>query len=285
MTRLPVWLRRRHSLSELHELKGVLRSHGLSTVCEEARCPNKAECFSKPTATFMILGDSCTRDCGFCSVKSAPPLPPDRDEPRRVAEAASKMGLKYVVVTSVTRDDLPDGGAGQFAETIREIKKHLPEAGVEVLTPDFGGSKDALFKVLSAGPRVFNHNVETVPRLYATVRPQADYNRSIGLLRHLKELSPETNTKSGLMLGLGETAGEVLEVFKDLRDAGCDLLTVGQYLRPAKKNLPVVEYIEPDFFEALREKALGMGFKSVASGPLVRSSMNAEEMYTGNVSV
>ncbi len=285
MTRLPGWLRRRHSLSELHELKGVLRSHGLSTVCEEARCPNKAECFSKPTATFMILGDSCTRDCGFCSVKSAPPLPPDKDEPRRVAEAASKMGLKYVVVTSVTRDDLPDGGAGQFAETIREIKKHLPEAGVEVLTPDFGGSKDALSRVLSAEPHVFNHNVETVPRLYATVRPQADYNRSIGLLRRLKELSPETNTKSGLMLGLGESFEEVLEVFKDLRGAGCDLLTVGQYLRPTKKNLPVVEYIEPEIFKALREQALGMGFRSVASGPLVRSSMNAEEMYTGNVSV
>jgi len=285
MTRLPGWLRRRHSLSELHELKGVLRSHGLSTVCEEARCPNKAECFSKPTAAFMILGDSCTRDCGFCSVESAPPRPPDKDEPRRVAGAASKMGLKYVVVTSVTRDDLPDGGAGQFAETIREILRHLPEAGVEVLTPDFGGSEDALSRVLSAGPHVFNHNVETVPRLYATVRPQADYNRSIGLLRRLKDLSPRTNTKSGLMLGLGETAGEVLEVFNDLRGAGCDFLTIGQYLRPTRKNLPVVEYIEPETFEALREQALGMGFKFVASGPLVRSSMNAEEMYRGNVSV
>jgi lipoic acid synthetase len=285
MTRLPAWLRRRHSFSELHELKGVLRSHGLSTVCEEARCPNKAECFSKPTATFMIMGDSCMRDCGFCSVKSAPPLPPDKGEPRRVAEAASKMGLKYVVVTSVTRDDLPDGGAGQFAETIKEIKRYLPEAGVEVLTPDFGGSKDALSEVLSAGPHVFNHNVETVPRLYTTVRPQADYNRSIGLLSLAKEISPETNTKSGLMLGLGETTAEVLEVLKDLRGAGCDLLTVGQYLRPTKKNLPVVEYIEPETFEMLREQALGMGFKFVASGPLVRSSMNAEEMYTGNVSV
>jgi lipoic acid synthetase len=285
MKRLPVWLRRRHSLSELHEIKGVLRSHGLSTVCEEARCPNKSECFSKPTATFMILGDRCARDCGFCSVRSAPPLPPDPDEPRRVALAAKRIALKYVVVTSVTRDDLPDGGAAHFAQTIAEIKNQLPCAGVEVLTPDFGGQKAATETVLAAGPDVFNHNVETVPRLYPTVRPRADYGRSIRFLRLAKELSPETRTKSGLMLGLGETVEEVLDVLRDLRAAGCDLLTIGQYLRPAKENLPVVKYVEPEIFERLREDALEMGFTFVASGPFVRSSMNAEEMYKGNVSV
>jgi lipoic acid synthetase len=285
MTRLPAWLRRRHSLSELHDIKGMLRSHGLSTVCEEARCPNKAECFSKPTATFMILGDRCTRDCGFCSVRSAPSLPPNPDEPERVALAAKRMALNYVVVTSVTRDDLPDGGAAHFAETITQIKRHLPGAKVEVLTPDFGGQREAIETVLSTGPDVFNHNVETVPRLYPTVRPQADHERSIRVLRLAKELSPETMTKSGLMLGLGETLEEVLDVLRDLRAAGCDLLTIGQYLRPAKENLPVVEYVEPEIFEGLRKDAVKMGFTFVASGPFVRSSMNAEEMYQGNVSV
>lgn len=285
MTRLPKWLRRRHSLSELHNLKGFLRSHGLSTVCEEARCPNKAECFSKPTATFMILGSSCTRNCGFCSVENSSPLAPDREEPRKVAEAAKLMGLRYVVVTSVTRDDLADGGAGQFAETIREIRHRLPEARIEVLTPDFGGQGEAVKAVLDAGPDVFNHNVETVPRLYSTVRPSADYNRSIGILRLAKELSPVTKTKSGLMLGLGESLDEVREVLKDLRVAGCDFLTVGQYMRPSKENLPVVEYVEPEIFERLKNESLRMGFEFVASGPFVRSSMNAEEMYHGNVSV
>lgn len=283
MKRLPPWLRRRHSLSELRRMKEVLRSHGLSTVCEEARCPNKAECFSKPTATFMILGDRCTRNCGFCSVESMPPAPPDADEPRRVALAARTMGLRYVVVTSVTRDDLPDGGARHFARTIREIRHCLPGAKVEVLTPDFKGSEDALSCVLEAGPGVFNHNLETVPRLYSTVRPQADYNRSVGLLRKAKEISPGMRTKSGLMLGLGESAGEVLEVLRDLRDAGCDSLTLGQYLRPGKANLPVAEYVEPEVFDSLREEALAMGFGFVAAGPLVRSSMNAEELYEGSV--
>lgn len=283
MKRLPPWLRRRHSLSELRRMKGLLRSHGLSTVCEEARCPNKAECFSKPTATFMILGDRCTRNCGFCSVDSMAPSPPEADEPRRVAMAARAMGLSYVVVTSVTRDDLPDGGAAHFARTIVEIRRSFPGARVEVLTPDFKGSVEALGTVLEAGPDVFNHNLETVPRLYSTVRPQADYNRSVGILRKAKEISPGVRTKSGLMLGLGESAGEVLEVLRDLRGAGCDFLTLGQYLRPGKRNLPVVEYIEPEVFDSLREKALAMGFGFVASGPLVRSSMNAEELYEGNV--
>jgi lipoic acid synthetase len=280
MTRLPHWLRRRHSLSELHQLKGMLRSHGLSTVCEEARCPNKAECFSKPTATFMILGSSCTRNCGFCSVTSARPMPPEEEEPRRVAMASKEMALRYVVLTSVTRDDLPDQGAGQFARTIREIRRGLSDAGVEVLTPDFGGRRELLETVLNAGPDVFNHNVETVPRLYGTVRPQADYARSIGLLALAGKISPDVKTKSGLMLGLGEELDEVREVLKDLRGAGVELLTIGQYLRPAKENLPVVEYVEPAVFDGLREEALEMGFSFVASGPFVRSSMNAEEMYS-----
>jgi lipoic acid synthetase len=193
------------------------------------------------------------------------------------------MGLRYVVVTSVTRDDLPDGGAGHFARTIGEIRRCLPGAKVEVLTPDFKGSEEALGKVLGAGPDVFNHNLETVPRLYSTVRPQADYNRSVELLRKAKEMSPGVRTKSGLMLGLGEGAGEVLEALGDLRGAGCDSLTLGQYLRPRKGNLPVAEYVEPGVFERLREEALAMGFGFVASGPLVRSSMNAEELYEGNV--
>ena len=197
--------------------------------------------------------------------------------------AARAMGLSYVVVTSVTRDDLPDGGAAHFARTIVEIRRSLPGARVEVLTPDFKGSVEALGTVLEAGPDVFNHNLETVPRLYSTVRPQADYNRSVGILRKAKEISPGVRTKSGLMLGLGESAGEVLEVLRDLRGAGCDFLTLGQYLRPGKRNLPVVEYIEPEVFDSLREKALAMGFGFVASGPLVRSSMNAEELYEGNV--
>ncbi|MGD2079659.1 MAG: lipoyl synthase [Nitrospirota bacterium] len=283
MKRLPRWLRRRHSLSELRSMKGLLRGHGLSTVCEEARCPNKAECFSKPTATFMILGDRCTRNCGFCSVESMAPSPPEADEPLRVAQAARAMGLRYVVVTSVTRDDLQDGGAGHFARTIGEIRRCLPGAKVEVLTPDFKGSAEALGIVLEAGPDVFNHNLETVPRLYSTVRPQADYNRSVELLRKVKEMSPGVRTKSGLMLGLGEGAGEVLETLRDLRGAGCDSLTLGQYLRPGKGNLPVAEYVEPEVFESLRGEALAMGFGFVASGPLVRSSMNAEELYEGNV--
>ncbi|GAB4390081.1 MAG: lipoyl synthase [Thermodesulfovibrionales bacterium] len=278
--RLPDWIKVRHAPSGLHGLKSVLREHGLSTVCEEARCPNKPMCFSKPTATFMILGSRCTRNCGFCSVVSASPEAPDPDEPRRVALAAEKMGLKYVVITSVTRDDLPDGGAGHFARTVMAVRERLPRARVEVLTPDFQGDEEALGAVLSAGPDVFNHNVETVPSLYPAVRPQADYGRSLRVLRRAKDLAGGVSTKSGLMLGLGESVEEVLEVLADLRRAGCDLLTVGQYLRPSRDNLPVHEYVEPGVFAMLRDKAREMGFRFVASSPLARSSMNAEEMYT-----
>ncbi len=279
--RLPEWLRDAHRVSDLRGVKRRLRGHGLSTVCEEARCPNRAECFSKPTATFMILGDSCTRNCGFCSVRSSTVHGPDPDEPRRVALAAREMGLKYVVVTSVTRDDLPDGGAAHFAATIRAVRKELPHARVEVLTPDFLGDLDALRAVLAASPDVFNHNVETVPRLYPAARPQADYRRSLRLLGDAKAIAPRVGTKSGLMLGLGEGFDEVLEVMADLRGAGCDFLTIGQYLRPSRNNLPVKEYVPPGTFERLRAEAVDMGYKFVASSPLSRSSMNAEEMFNG----
>lgn len=278
--RLPEWIKTK--ASGLHSTKTLLRNHGLSTVCEEARCPNKGHCFSKPTATFMILGDHCTRDCGFCSVKSGNPSFVDAEEPERVAEAAHEMGLRYVVITSVTRDDLPDGGASQFAKTIKAVKKGLPLTKVEVLTPDFRGDLNSLETVLDARPDVFNHNVETVKRLYYKVRPQADYWRSISVLRNAKSMAPDIKTKSGLMLGLGETIDEVIDLFKDLRSAGCDFLTVGQYLRPSKKNLPVIEYIRPEVFEELKEAALELGFEFVAAGPLVRSSMNAEDMYRRN---
>jgi len=276
--RLPEWIKT--TASGLHYTKDLLRSHRLSTVCEEARCPNKGLCFSKPTAAFMIMGDRCTRNCGFCSVTPGLPAALDAAEPERVAEAAAALGLNYVVITSVTRDDLPDGGAAHFAATIRAIRKALPSAKIEVLTPDFQGEWDALGIVLEACPDVFNHNIETVKRLYDIVRPRADYQRSLEVHRiATRMLRPVMKTKSGVMLGLGETVDEVREVLRDIREAGCDLLTVGQYLRPSKKNLPVVEYIHPDVFEALKLYALGLGFEFVAAGPLVRSSMNAEEMY------
>ncbi len=278
--RLPEWIKTR--AEGLHPTKNLLRNHGLSTVCEEARCPNKGLCFSKPTAAFMILGDYCTRNCAFCSVKpgsSGDMAGVDPSEPERVAAAAFDLGLKYIVVTSVTRDDLPDGGAVQFAETIRAVKRKLPDAQVEVLTPDFKGDAGALSTVLEAGPDVFNHNMETVKRLYPRVRPQADYKLSLDVLARAKTIAPHIKTKSGLMLGFGETRDEILEAFRDIRNAGCCLLTVGQYLRPSKKNLPVVEYIRPEVFDELKEAALLSGFEFVASGPLVRSSMNAEEAY------
>jgi lipoic acid synthetase len=280
--RLPGWVRVKHRHSALRGVRSVLREHGVSTVCEEARCPNKAECFAKPTATFMILGSACTRGCAFCAVEAATPgalLPPAPDEPERVADAAMRMGLRYVVVTSVTRDDLPDGGAGHFARTIEAVRERLPNARVEVLTPDFKGDTTALKAVLDARPDVFNHNVETVPSLYSRVRPQADYLRSLTVLEAASMHPGGAATKSGLMLGLGETIEEARSVLGDLRKAGCDIVTIGQYMRPSKKNPPVAEYIRPEVFMALREEALGMGFRHVASSPLVRSSMDAEEMY------
>lgn len=276
--RLPDWIKTQNRLDQ-HTTKHLLRKHSVSTVCEEARCPNRPECFSKPTATFMILGSNCTRNCGFCSVNSSSPEPPDKNEPENVARAAEEMKLKHIVITSVTRDDLADGGAGQFAKTISAVRKKLPSAKVEVLTPDFKGDVGALKIVLDAHPDVYNHNVETIERLYPDVRPQADFRRSLYILRKAKEIAPDINTKSGFMLGLGEKYEEVIQLLSDLRETGCDLVTIGQYLRPAKNNIPVVEYVRPDIFDDLKMRANKMGFKYVASGPLVRSSMNAGEMY------
>jgi len=279
--RLPKWIAEETRKSRGgREVKKRLRSHGLHTVCEEARCPNQGRCFSKSTAAFLILGDNCTRRCGFCAVGHGALEPVDPDEPRRVAETAKELGLNYVVVTSVTRDDLPDGGAGQFAETIRQIRRFTPEAKVEVLIPDFKGDERALEIVLSACPDVFNHNIETVGHLYSLVRPQADYRRSLGVLKSAKKISPGITTKSGLMVGLGESFEDVKAVLKDLRTTDCDCLTIGQYLRPRRSNLPVKEYVRPEVFKEYGLLAKTMGFKKVSSAPLVRSSMDAEELTT-----
>jgi lipoic acid synthetase len=277
--RLPDWIRTK-GFEGIHDTKRILRNYKVSTVCEEAKCPNIGKCYSKPTATFMILGSKCTRNCGFCSVESSKPEPLDEKESEKVALAAKEMGMKYVVITSVTRDDLPDGGAGHFSRTVHAVRKFIPGAKVEVLTPDFKGDMSALSKVLSSRPDVYGHNLETVPRLYPVVRPGASYTRSLYILNSAKRIAPDIKTKSGLMLGLGERLDEVIDVLKDLLDARCDFITMGQYLRPSRRNLPVVEYIRPEVFERLRMMALNMGFKYVASSPLVRSSMNAEEMYT-----
>ncbi len=227
----------------------------------------------------MILGDQCTRNCGFCAVSHGLPLEPDPKEPLRIAKAVLAMGLRYVVITSVTRDDLEDGGASHFAECIRSIRKASPDVKMEVLTPDFQGNIDSLRKCLEALPDVFNHNLETISRLYPVVRPQANYDRSLLILKHAKEIAPQIKTKSGLMLGLGETIDEVLRLMDDLRAVGCDMLTIGHYMQPTKKNLPVIEYIRPEVFDELKEIALKKGFRYVASAPLVRSSFNAEELW------
>lgn len=258
-------------------MKSILRKRNLHTVCESARCPNIGECFSKPTATFMILGDVCTRTCGFCSIdKTQSPLLVDPHEPENIAITAKELGLKHVVVTSVTRDDLADGGAGQFALTIRAIKDNISGILVEVLTPDFEGDESALATVLEARPDIFNHNLETVPSLYPVVRPQADYLRSLNVLKRAKKWG--VMTKSGIMAGLGETKDEVKQVLRDLYDIGCDAVTIGQYLRPTRKNLEVVEYVEPEVFKEYEEYGTGIGIKHVYSGPFVRSSYNAEKL-------
>lgn len=272
----PEWIK--VSLKGTHATKKILRHHGVSTVCEKARCPNQGSCFSRGTATFMILGDICSRNCSFCAVDSGRPLPPEPDEPQRIADTVLSLNLRFVVITSVTRDDLPDGGAYQFAKTIRELRNRIKDMRIEVLTPDFRGDINALRTVLNESPDVFNHNIETVPRLYPAVRHGADYRTSLNILRTAKMLYPEINTKSGIMIGLGEEDEELYEAMNDLRDAGCDFLTIGQYLQPRRGNLPVVKYVKPEVFEGLRVKALRMGFKAVSSSPLTRSSMNAEEM-------
>jgi len=280
----PPWLRKRLPSGPGYEnVKRLLQKGCLHTVCEEAHCPNLWECFSHNTATFMILGDTCTRNCRFCAVTHGAPLPPDPEEPWRVAEAARELGLRHVVVTSVTRDDLPDGGAGHFARTVGALKERITGVTVEVLIPDFEGREVDLGTVLDAGPHVLNHNVETVERLYPRVRPEAGYARSLELLQRVGELSGgKIPAKSGIMLGLGETAPELRAALSDLRASGCTMLTLGQYLQPSRRHLPVERYIPPEEFDRWREEALEMGFERVASGPFVRSSYHAAELYNPN---
>jgi len=278
--RKPPWLKKRlPPFQDLEKVKAILNETGLHTVCEEARCPNLGECFQRGTATTLILGRVCTRDCGFCAVEHGKPAAPDQAEPERVAEAVKKMGLMYVVITSVTRDDLPDGGAAFFAKTIRAIRSMDRSTKVEVLIPDFGGELSSLMTVLKEGPDVLNHNVETIPRLYPGVRPQADYRRSLDLLSRSKSLYPDIIAKSGFMLGLGETKAEVIELLRDLRGAGCDFITIGQYLQPRSDRLPVVRYVPPEEFEEYKGRGEGMGFRAVASGPFVRSSYHAAQLF------
>lgn len=264
--------------AEAAELARMLRRLRLHTVCEEARCPNRAECWERRAVTFMLLGDVCTRGCRFCAVATGrPPAGPDPEEPEGVARAAARLGLRHVVLTSVNRDDLPDGGAGQFAATVRAVRAARPEATVEVLTPDFRGDRAAVRRVCEAAPDVYNHNVETVPRLYPRVRPGARFERSLSVLAEARRQRPGAVVKSGLMVGLGETREELLEVLRRLRGAGVDAVTVGQYLRPTRRHLPVERYVEPEEFDDLAAEARRMGFASAACGPLVRSSFNAEE--------
>jgi lipoic acid synthetase len=282
MTALPVrapeWIReKRLRLSDLHEIKSLMRSRSLHTVCEEARCPNRGECFSRGTATFLLMGNVCTRACAFCDIATGRPLPVDPAEPVRVAEAARQMGLRFVVVTSVDRDDLPDGGAGHFAATVRALRALSPAPGVEVLTPDFRGRIDSVGVVVQARPDVFNHNVETVPRLYPRARRGSSLERSLAVLAAAKDLDPAMTTKSGLMVGLGERPEEVLDLLWRLSGAGVDIVTIGQYLRPSSENLPVEEYVSPESFDGYRQAGERMGFRHVFSGPFVRSSYRAEE--------
>lgn len=279
MPRLPPWFRQSlktdAQYSEVYDLVSGLR---LNTVCQSARCPNRTECWNAGTATVLLLGDTCTRNCRFCAVKHGRPQPADSDEPRRVAEAVARLALRHVVLTSVTRDDLPDGGASTFAETIRQVRAARPQATIEVLTPDFLGMTPALDLVLAASPNVFNHNLETVRRLQEQVRPQAAYDRSLGVLRHASEWRPALKVKSGLMLGMGETDAERIETLRDLFAAGCRWLTLGQYLPPGRDAWPVHDFVSPSEFERLAAAARQIGFEDVAAGPRVRSSYQAERM-------
>lgn len=277
----PTWLRRKlPDPKTLQNMRDLLARYQLNTVCQGALCPNQGECFAQGTATFLILGRTCTRDCTFCAIPATPrPPAPDPVEPIRLAAAVQELGLKYVVITSVTRDDLADGGAAHFAQSVEILRKRIPEIKVEVLIPDFQGSITSLQMVLDSGPDIINHNLETVPRLYSEVRPQADYERSLNLLRTVKEIDPSKITKSGMMLGLGERREEILEVMKDLGKVSCDLLTLGQYLQPSGKHHPVVRYVPPEEFSAYKKIGEEMGFKAVFSGPFVRSSFHAQEFF------
>jgi lipoic acid synthetase len=292
--KFPPWLRKRIPAGgEAAGVGRLLKELGLATVCSGAHCPNLPECYARGTATFLILGDVCTRSCRFCAITKATPVPLRDDEPAAVAEACARLQLRHAVITSVTRDDLPDGGAGHFARTIRAVRERVPSATIEVLTPDFQGREADIDTVLAAGPDIFNHNVETAPRLYATVRPEADYRRSLQVLAHAKQhvdspapqghggpTRPRIFTKSGMMLGLGETADEVRTVLADLRGAGCDIVTIGQYLAPSVRHLPVERFVEPAEFEAYERDARALGFVAVSAGPFVRSSYNAESVFS-----
>jgi len=281
----PQWLRAKAPVGDnFHNLKRLARGLGLHTVCESAQCPNIGECWNHKTATFMLLGDICTRRCGFCAVPKGRPAPIDWDEPRRVAEAVATLGLKHAVVTSVNRDDDNLGSARIFAETIREIRELTPECRIEVLIPDFQGLEASLRIVLAARPDVLNHNTETVPRLYRAVRSGARYQRSLDLLENAKKFSPGMVTKSGLMVGLGESTDELIEVFRDLGTRGVDILTVGQYLRPSRDHLPIARFYAPEEFIDLRDQALRFGFRHVESGPMVRSSYHAHEQADATAS-
>jgi lipoic acid synthetase len=279
MPRIPTWIRLKWNAdSEFSNVRSLVGDLGLHTVCKSAKCPNIHECWGHGTATIMILGELCTRACRFCAIKAGRPIGLDTDEPRRVAEAAQRMNLQHVVLTSVARDDLPDGGSGIFAETIRSIRNVLPESSIEVLTPDFQGDMSAMDTVLEAGPDVFNHNLETVSRLQSVIRPQASYGRSLSVLQYAASWKRPPVVKSGIMLGLGETDEELVAALEDLYNAGVRLLTLGQYLQPSKQHRPVDRYVAPEDFERFAQVARQMGFKGVASGPMVRSSYKAHEL-------
>jgi len=276
----PDWIKTRTSQNKNSAYtEAVLRKLSLNTVCEEAACPNRCECYGRKTATFLILGKHCTRNCTFCNVEKHKPFPPDPNEAERIASAVSELGLKHVVITSVARDDLEDGGARHFASVINTIKSIDPKVTIEALIPDFAGNTEALERVVKSEPDIINHNVETVPSLYSEVRPMANYKRSLEVLKKTKSMSGEIYTKSGIMLGLGESDEEIAMVLRDLRDVGCDILTIGQYLSPSKNHHPVVRYAHPDVFEKLKQDALNMGFAYVASAPLVRSSYMAGNIF------
>jgi lipoic acid synthetase len=280
--RRPEWLKVRLPVGpNFRELAGIMRTQALHTVCEEARCPNIGDCWERRTATFLILGNVCTRHCAYCAIAHGLPTELDVREPERVADAAGAMGLRHVVITSVDRDDLRDGGAGMFAQTIRLLRERLPQSSIEVLIPDFKGDPQALWTVLDAGPDILNHNIETVPRLFRAVRSGGDYRRSLDLLERAKTRGQRWLTKSGMMVGLGETWDEVLATMRDLRAAGCDILTVGQYLSPGKDYRPIARYYHPEEFAALKREGREMGFRHVESGPLVRSSYHADEQAVG----
>lgn len=279
MGRFPQWLRREIPRGSSRITRQILDQYQLHTVCESALCPNRSECWSRKTATFMILGNRCTRRCGFCAIETGRPEAVESDEPERVAQAAERLGLQYVVVTSVARDDLADEGAGQFYQCVQALKNRIQGVEVEVLTPDFHGRKEWIDCVCEAGPTVYNHNLETVSRLQKKVRPQAQYERSLKVLRWVKRSFPSILTKSGMMLGLGEKEGEVLEAARDLREAGCEILTLGQYLSPGSAYLPVEEFISPEVFNDLADKIRQMGFRKVYAGPYVRSSYHADETF------